>query len=51
MARALAILKTLLFTIFVPGVVAGYVPYRLLPPPAKPSFDVIGIIGIVAIAL
>ena len=51
MTRALAILKTVLFTIFVPGVVAGCVPYRLLRPPARPSFDVIGSIGLVAIVL
>src|SRR5437588_10929689 len=51
MARALAILKTLLFTILLSGGVGGYVPYRLLRPPLKPSFDVIGVIGIVAIAL
>lgn len=51
MSRAFAILKTAVFTIFVPGTVAGYVPYRLLRQPIKLFFDVLGIIGIVAIAL
>jgi protein-S-isoprenylcysteine O-methyltransferase Ste14 len=49
--RAFAILKTLVFTIFVPGAVAGYMPYRLLRQPIKPFFDVLGIIGTISTVL
>lgn len=51
MARIVAILKTAVFTIFVPGTVAGYVPYRLLGSRANPVLDALGVLGIMAIIL
>ena len=50
--RALApILKTLLFTVLVPGTVAGYVPYLLLGSRPHPVLDPIGAVGIITIIL
>ncbi|HET7442786.1 MAG TPA: isoprenylcysteine carboxylmethyltransferase family protein [Terriglobales bacterium] len=51
MARIFAILKTLVFTVVVPGTVAGYVPYRLLGSRTNPVLDVFGVPGIIAVAL
>ena len=46
MSRAFApILKTLLFTIFVPGFVAVWLPYQLARPISKPPLDAITIIA------
>jgi protein-S-isoprenylcysteine O-methyltransferase Ste14 len=39
-AAAIAILKTLLFTVFVPGTVAGYIPWRLRGTGAVPATGV-----------
>jgi protein-S-isoprenylcysteine O-methyltransferase Ste14 len=45
------ILKTLLFTILVPGFVAGYVPYVLLGGKPAPSHDSLGWFGGVLLVL
>jgi|ERR1700722_9329810 protein-S-isoprenylcysteine O-methyltransferase Ste14 len=45
------ILKTLLFTILVPGFVAGYVPYVLLDGKRAPSHDPLGWFGGVLLVL
>jgi protein-S-isoprenylcysteine O-methyltransferase Ste14 len=50
--RTLApILKTLAFTVLVPGTIAGYVPYRLLGSQPNPTFDIVGVVGTIAIIL
>ena len=45
------ILKTLLFTIVVPGTVGGYVPYLLLGPRAHAELGGVGVLGALAIAI
>src|SRR5579859_5601404 len=52
MARALGpILKTILFTIVVPGTVAGYIPYRLMGGFVWPGGGVLTWVGILMVAL
>jgi protein-S-isoprenylcysteine O-methyltransferase Ste14 len=45
------VIKTLIFTVLVPGTVAVYVPYRLLSPGSRPvgtGLELIGILPVVA---
>jgi protein-S-isoprenylcysteine O-methyltransferase Ste14 len=52
MPPALApLLKTLLFTIFVPSFVAFWVPYQLAHPASKPPLDAMTIVGCLLTAL
>src|ERR1700739_1277498 len=52
MPRALVpILNTILFTIFVPGTVAGYVPYRLADRFAHRASGPLGWVGFAVLAL
>lgn len=52
MTRALGpILKTILFTIFVPGTVTGLVPFLLVRDVARPEGGAPGVLGILIMAL
>ncbi len=51
MERTSALLKTLVFTVLVPGFVAVWMPHRLLKPEQHPVFDIAGVAGAVAIVV
>lgn len=49
MERGWALIKTLVFTVVVPGTVAGFVPRRLLKVGQAARYDVLGVTGVLAI--
>jgi len=49
MERGWALIKTLVFTVVVPGTVAGVVPRRLLKVGQPARYDVLGVTGVLAI--
>jgi protein-S-isoprenylcysteine O-methyltransferase Ste14 len=50
-ARAAALAKTLVFTVLVPGTVAGFVPWTVLRGPAEVHTDPLGLAGMLVMAI